>query len=256
MQIKSPQISNEETIDLIKRYQQNDDIEARNQIIMGNIRLIFFIAHKNRRKIESCFEDFVSEGVIGMIEAINKFDTANYKNFSTYAYWHILKKVNGNLHQTMNIPVHRTTIFNAYEKEKDEMLSMGENPSLEEIADRINVSPNILVDTLSRRNDVSLDYGSSSDRDDDRDVASHKILDHGDLENEIATRLDFSKASKLIKLLLSEPSQEVLKYRFGLDGSEPLTLQETADNMHISTEYVRILQNKSINRLRKYLAHR
>jgi len=254
MYFKSPQISNEETIRLIEQYQSNkDDIEARNQIILGNLRLIFYIAHKHRRKLESSFEDFVSDGVIGMIEAINNFNTKKYKTFSTYAYWHILKKVNSNMKLgTMSIPNHRTTIFNAYEKEKAEMLKRGETPDIETIATKIGVSIKILTDTISRsREDVSFDFGSVAENE-----QSMRVLSADSMEEDIATKLDFAKAKSLIVNNLSQQEQDILRYRFGLDGTDPLTLQETSQNMGISTEYVRLLQNKSLTKLKKLLSKR
>jgi RNA polymerase primary sigma factor len=253
MYAKSPQISNEETLELIKRYQKDNDIEARNQIILGNMGLIFSIAHKNRRKLESSFEDFVSDGTIGMIEAINKFDTKLYTNFGTYAYYHILKKVNSNLKMgTLSVPNHRTTIFNAYDKARAEMLQRGEVPELDVIAAKIGVSTKILTDTISRgRDDMSFDFGSGAENEQAMHVAAPESL-----ENDIAIKMDFAKAKALIVTNLSEQEQEILRYRFGLDGADPLTLEKTAENMGISTEYVRLLQNKSLSKLKKLLTKR
>ena len=249
MYCKSPQISNAATIKLIEEYQRTHDIEARNKIILGNLRLVFAIAHKNRRKLESSFEDFVSDGVIGMIEAINSFDTKIYKRFSTYAWWHILKKVNTNLQMgSVTIPPHRVTIYNAYVKAKAEMLKRGEVPDIATIAKTIKVSIKVLTDTISRSSEISAnEYSSSSDN----------IQRFGEeplhFENDIATKIDFAKAKHLMASDLSKQEQDILRYRFGLDGSEPLTLQQTAAIMKISAEYVRLLQNKSLLRLKKLL---
>lgn len=248
MNLKLPQMSNATSLSLIEKYQKNDDIEARNQVLLGNIRLVYSIAHRYRRSLDNSIDDFVSEGVIGMIEAINKFDTKNYQNFGTYAYWHILKKVNESVNMgTLKMPQHRIHIFQAYEKERAEMLGRGETPSFDIIAEKVGVSDALLTDTLNKKDDISL-----TDSNGTLDVASP----NGNFEDEMITRLDFEKTKKLIQDTLSEQEQEILKYRFGLDGEEPLTLQETSQHLNISTEYVRVLQNKSLSKLKRLLTRR
>jgi len=249
MNFKTKQMNNETSMRLIEKYQLDGDIESRNEVILGNIRLVYAIAHRYRRSLKSAFDDFVSEGIIGMIESINKFDTKNYKNFSTYAYWHILKKVNSSINMgTLNLPQHRINIYTAYEKEKTKMLSRGESPSLDIIAQNLNISDNLLIDTINKKDDINLSLVDSVRF---SDVSSSK-----NFEDQLLTMLDFEKTKKIIESVLSEQEQSILKYRFGLNGEEPLTLQETSQHLNISSEYVRILQNKSLAKLKKSLTRK
>lgn len=245
MNYKFPQMSNETTLKLIEKYQHDEDIEARNDVLLGNIRLIYSIAHRYRRSLDNAFEDFVSEGILGMIEAINRFDVSNYQNFSTYAYWHILKRVNSSVNMgTLKLPQHRIHIYQEYEREKSEMLGRGETPSFEIIAQRIGVSDALLTDTINKKDDISLTEPNGTVDD----------VPTGNFEDDIITKIDFERVSVMINALLSNQERDILKYRFGLDDSEPLTLQETAQHLNISTEYVRILQNKSLSKLKRSLS--
>lgn len=241
-------MSNETTIELIKKYQSDGDIDARNQVLLGNIRLIYKIAHRFRRSIENAFDDFVSEGIIGMAEAIDRFDTVKYKNFSTYACYYILKMVNLSVSMgTLHIPQHRIQIAIKYEKEKKAMLERGETPNLDVIAEKLKISERLLSDTIIKKDDISLDYVHTDDSNTKSFAASN------DLAEEIATRLDFEKVEGLIEVLLSEQEQDVLMYRFGLNGGDSLTLHDISKIMNISPEYVRVLQNKSLHKLNRSL---
>lgn len=255
MKDKIPQIDNATTLALISKYQQDGDIDARNQVLLGNIKLIYSIAHRYKKSLGNAFDDFVSEGVIGMIEAINKFDTKNYQNFSTYAYWHILKRVNGSNNMgTLNLPQHRIQIYQAYEKERLAMISRGESPSYDIIAKKIGVSDALLTDTINKKDDISIDYGDPADSSKARTrLMQRSVSSPRNLEEEITLKLDFEKTKNLINTILSKQEQDILRYRFGLDGEDPLTLQETSQHMNISTEYVRVLQNKSLLKLKKLL---
>src|SRR5438093_1085517 len=112
---KSKNISNDETIALIKQYRENTDIEIRNKILVGNLGLIYSLAHKYRVvSYHQTFDDFVSEGILGMMDAIDKFDLNRDNQFSTYAYWQILKRINEAVSLgTLGIPQHRINIYRA-----------------------------------------------------------------------------------------------------------------------------------------------
>ncbi len=253
MKYKSKKISNARSIELIDQYQKNNDLEARNEVLLGNIGLVYKIAHRFRRSIKNHFDDFVSEGVIGMIEAINRFDTKKYHNFSTYACYYILNRVSASVNMgTLNLPQHRIQIYQNYEKEKINMLSRGETPSLDIIAEKMGISVSVLSDTINKKDDISLDFTSSSDP----HLSMRNVSSSRNFEEEMMTKIDFEKTKMLIQSILTEQEKDIINYRFGLDDEDPQTLQEISDHMNISTEYVRVLQNKSLLKLRRALSRR
>lgn len=247
----SEKMSNDETINLVAKYQETKDIEIRNKIILGNIRLVYKVAHKFRRSLSHGFDDLVSEGIMGLIDCIEKFDTENHKVFGNYAYWHILKNINGSITTgTLNIPQHRMYVFSAYEKERIASIGRGEIPSLSDISEKLGISEKSLIDTISKKDSISLDFKISKEQ---RLSFGNSVPTNYNFEDDLIFRLDYEKTKSLIGSLLSDRERSILNYRFGLDGSDPLTLEETSEHLNISTEYVRVLQNKSLLKLRKKL---
>jgi RNA polymerase primary sigma factor len=244
---KAKKISNEETIDLIKDYQENGNLESRDKVVLGNVGLIFSIAHKYKNvSMSQAFDDFVSEGILGMMEAIDKFDLTRNNNFSTYAYWRILKNINGSISVgTLGLPQHRINLYRSYEKLRRQIINDGGTPDIEAIASELNVSTKILVDTINLKDDISLQFTME-----DTPVFNN-IASSGSFEDEINMKIDFERAQDIIRNFLSAQEQTVLNYRFGLNDHDTLTLNEIADKMNVSGEYIRILQNKSIEKIRK-----
>lgn len=239
---KTKTISNNKTISLINQYKGSGDIEVRNEIVMGNLGLVYLISHKYRGAGgHQAFDDFVSEGTIGLIEAIDRFDTSRKNNFSTYAYWRVLKRINNSISiGTLGIPEHRINILRSYEKIKNKMLNLGEDPNIETIAKAMNVSEKILIDTINQKDDISFDGPG---------LSMNGMRSCNGIEDQIINAIDFERAKSIIMDVLSEKEKMILWHRFGLDDAEELTLTDISKKLNVSTECVRIIQNKSLRKI-------
>jgi RNA polymerase primary sigma factor len=244
---KAKKISNEETVSLIADYQKTGNLESRDKVVLGNVGLIFSLAHKYKNiSLSQSFDDFVSEGILGIMDAIDKFDLSRNNNFSTYAYWRILKNINGSISVgTLGLPQHRINLYRSYEKLKREIINAGDMPDIESMAETLNVSTKILIDTINQKDDISLQFSV------EETPVFNNIAASGSFEDDMNIKIDFERAQNIINKFLSKQEQDILNYRFGLNDHDTLTLNEIADKMNMSGEYVRILQNKSIEKIRK-----
>jgi len=240
--IEIPSILPKEKITaLIKDYQENKNEEAKDQVVMNNIKLVYSLAHKYGYQEQAngyTFDDFVSEGVIGLMKAIESFDTNRGLNFTTYAYWWVMKSITKTLTRgTLNIPQHRMNLLRRYEDLAKKYTDAGNPPNLKEIAKKLKVSEKIIVDTVNQ-SEVFF-------------VESHDYWGpHGhEIEDKIVDNIYFDRIWSKAKKELKHEQIEVIEQRFGFNG-EAKTLQEISESMNISKEYVRRLQKSAIEQMR------
>jgi len=236
--------SKQEITGLIRDYQETKDIKARDKVVMNNIKLVYSIASKYSCQDQSngyTFDDFVSEGVIGLIKAVDHFDVDRDINFTTYAYWWILKGITKTITRgTLNLPPHRIKLYNRYEEMSKAYTDKGIPPDMKEIAKKLKVSERILIDTIGQRDAFSLDSS----------LFVSDINSRGrDVEDQIIAKMDFTKIWNTAKKELKHEQIRVVEGRFGLHGPEK-TLQEMSDDMHISKEYVRKLQQSAVEKMK------
>ncbi len=252
-----PILPNDQIVKLIEKYQTDNDIEARNRVVMNNIRFVYSIAQKyrtNKYKTHQSngytIEDFMSEGVLGLIDAIDRFDLAKKCNFSTYAYWRVLKRINDTITiGTLNAPQHRVSVFQRYEKLKHKYRSEGKRVDLAAIAAELHVSEKILTDTIRKKDDLFLydDNGSDSKM----TGYINQVMAQDNPEEEVLRKIEIERMNEVIYTQLTDDEFTVIKKRFGLENTEPETLHRVSRDMGISREYVRVIQNKTLNKIKK-----
>ena len=248
-----------ENTKLIENYQKNKEIEIRNKIVENNLPLVFSIAHKYSRNGGVCceFDDLVNEGVIGLITAIENFDVKRKTVFSTYATYWIFKGISLNFRMgTLQMPGHRMTLYKKFSELGDSIRESGQDKSFEQMAKELKVSNRILADTINQKETVSIDgmvsrnrsflNGSSEDR-------ISFLSSHEDEEQKIFNRLDFQKIELIMEKKLSERELFIIMSRFGLGPYDSMTLEQIASKLGTSYEYVRIVQNKAIKKLRRWI---
>lgn len=251
-----PLLSNEETVELCKKA-QNKDKDAINLLVMHNLKLVMYVLKKYSWGTTLDKSDLMQEGVIGMLRAIQEFDTTKNIKFSTYAVWWIrqaVTRVQINEGQTIRLPVH---IHDNYYKmmkllSTNKELSVNSDEGIAEVAKLMGLSFS-RVKTLASLNinmislDMPVGDGDSKKKDtrlmdlmpDDVDI-TESVLD-SEIHNEIMGVLNELPARE----------RDVLILRFGLDGGSPKTLQEIADMYGITRERIRQLEAKGLRRIRK-----
>ncbi|MEM1222813.1 MAG: sigma-70 family RNA polymerase sigma factor [Verrucomicrobiota bacterium] len=251
---KTPLLTVEEEIDLAARIQKGDK-EARDKMISANLRLVVKIAH-DYNNFGLPLLDLISEGNIGLIKAVERFDPNKGGKLSTYAAWWIkqsIKRALANQSKTIRLPVHLVDKIARIRKVTAELADeLGREPTDEEIAYIMNLPVNKIahLKTVSVR-PSSLDAPVGEDGD----------TSFGDLvgdDNQLTPFEDLRQKNQTHGIYdvidqLEDREAEIIRLRFGLDGDRPLTLEEVGEKFNVTRERVRQIQNIAIHKMRRLL---
>ena len=249
-------LSAEEEKELAKRILQGDK-EARDKLINSNYRLVVSIA-KHRIGRGMPFLDLISEGNLGLMKAVKKFDyTKNFK-FSTYATWWIKQAINraiADQARTIRIPVHMVETINKISKVSRQLVQkLGREPTAEEISNEMkdipgDFSPEKIREIQRISSDpVSLETPIGEEDD-------SKLGDFVE-DKESISPTDYTTKSmlraKLNEVLseLTDREERVLRLRYGLDDNRPRTLEEVGKEFGVTRERIRQIEAKAIRKLK------
>ena len=235
---------------------QAGDLDARDRMIQANLRLVVRIA----RDFDSFglpLLDLISEGNIGLMTAVDRFDPNRGVRLSTYAALWIkqhMRRAIANHSRTIRVPVHvceKLVQVNRAASKLEEVL--GRAASLEELAaetslplDKVRnlrqaIMPTLSLDTASGPDESG--YSIAETLADDRMRLAYDHLNEGDVHGMLGDAIH----------LLNSREQEILRRRFGLDGDEPQTLDQVGAQFGLTRERIRQLQEGALRKLRQRL---
>ena len=245
-------LSREEEVELAKRIEAGD-VEARDELVQANLRLVISIAVKYQGH-NVPLEDLIQEGNIGLIKAASKFDYRKGFKFSTYAIWWIkqaIMRTLDNFSRSIRLPSYIVAKMNKFDSVYATLCQeLQREPTREEIAEALDLTVKQVDEILTFNADtISMDLPLSDER--SATTLGDLIEDPtaGEEEGPIAEMINADLISQFLKRL-PDREQTVLRMRFGLEDGERKTLREIGDALDVTRERIRQLEIYAISQLR------
>jgi RNA polymerase sigma factor (sigma-70 family) len=232
--------------------------QIRQKMIASNTGLVAFVACKYKT-VSLSFEDLMQEGTIGLIKAVDRFDASRGIRFSTYAIFWIKQAISRLIvkqEKVVRLPIalaEKSSVV--FEVMRNSYLEHNRWPSLLEIKAQCDLSMDD-IKTISSyyQSTHSLDSAQSDDSDDQTLMATLPQHQFAQPLNEL---IDSNLSLYIGKVVASLPEKEaaILNMRFGLHNHHEMTLQAIADQLHVTRERVRQIQNDALKKLKQQFGY-
>ena len=249
---RAPLLTPNEEMELGRRI-QNADAAARERMIQSNLRLVVAIAH-DYVGLGLPLLDLISEGNIGLMKAVERFDPDKGSKFSTYASWWIkreIKRALVNQSKTIRLPVQVVDKITRMHRVSVQVSnSLGRDPTDDELAEELGI-PN---EKIARLKTVGLRPASldAPIRDGDLTALCENIPDEqSPTPFESLGEKDFSDQIDRILKTLNKRDTTIIAHRFGLNGATPKPLEQVAELIGVTHERVRRLELAALAKLRR-----
>ena len=231
------------------------DKKAREHMIKANLRLVVKIA-RDYEGLGLPLLDLISEGNIGLMKAVERFDPSKGGKLSTYGSWWIkqsIKRALANQSKTIRLPVHLVDKISKMRRTAMKLHEIfGREPTDEELAEEMGMTSSRIAQLRTAAiRPASLDAPIG---DDDSNTFSEVVQDENadtpyeQLEEKTVTRM----LQEMVKTL-DDREATILRYRFGLDGGTEKTLEEVGQKFGVTRERVRQVQNIALRKMRKMI---
>lgn len=246
-----PLLTREEEVELARRIAKGDR-EALDKLVRSNLRFVVSVAKKYQNQGVS-LPDLINEGNLGLLRAAYRFDPDRGIKFISYAVWWIRQAILQALAEQgriVRVPLGRaSTLYRIGQHRASLIQELGREPTTTEVAEDLDLDYEEVEHTLTlTRRHVSLDApikpgedGRLMDYLPDRYTPA---ADYETYEKSLAETIESTLST------LSPREARILKLYFGIDGNEPLTLDQIGSILGITRERVRQIKEKALSRLR------
>ena len=250
-----PLLTPPQEIDLAAKIKKGDG-KARALMINSNLRLVVTIA-QDYANLGLPLLDLISEGNIGLMTAVDRFDPSKGAKLSTYAAWWIrqsIKRALSNQSKTIRLPVH---LGDKIAKVRRVALHMSEELGREPTDDELGEEIGISSEKVSRLKAASIRPASL-----DAPVSDDDLTEFGESVGDDEARTPFEllcdkdlhrKLDGLLEVL-NDREKKIISQRFGFDGGARKTLEEIGRKLGVSRERIRQLENVALSKLRRALS--
>lgn len=246
-----------EEVKLAARIKRGDK-KAREHMIKANLRLVVKIA-QDYSNYGLPLQDLISEGNIGLMKAVERFDPEKGGKLSTYAAWWIkqsIKRALANQSKTIRLPVHMVDKISKLRRITGMLTeAYGREPTDEEICEETGISMkkiSLLKRAAQRPTSLDAPVGEEDSSSYAEIIGDERAVNPFDA---LAGKNMHGELDELLEVL-DERESKIIDARFGIGGKTPMTLEEVGREFGVTRERIRQLQNIALDKMRKSLRKR
>ncbi len=236
--------------ELFRRAHQGDQ-QAIDDLVQANLRFVVRIAKEyNGRGLS--FIELISEGNVGLLEAVKRFDETRGFKFITYAVWWIRQAILKSIAEHSKIARPPMSQVNDLQKVEKRMgilaQQLGRAPTVEEISASAEISINRTYNAiLIGQSDISLDAPVFDDG--DEPLVSSLSDENGAIDKDYDRNV-LTQTLHQCLTVLDEREDHIIRSYFGLDGQSDMTLEQIGSNLGLTRERVRQLRDRALGKIR------